>query len=302
MLLESEQADFLARHRFFTQVSFDGVPSAQRLRGEQTFPVLDALLDRLRAQYPEFYDRDLQVSLTLTPETISSLADSIDYFVRTKHLRNIAISPVTTPATDWRPERIDELDRAIESIFDISLQHFERTGEVPVQMFRRSGRPPATHAERVPMCRIGGDELDEIAVDVDGQAHGCLMFAGSYQVLPTVFLRSRVEAMRLGDVRDLNFDRRVTGFPEAARSTALFHDKQLKYSSYRRCADCEHLAECIVCPMSIGRHEGEDDPHRVPDFNCAFSLVSLKYRARFPRALTFAEMLAGPPRGLFLGR
>jgi hypothetical protein len=54
------------------------------------------------------------------------------------------------------------------------------------------------------------------------------------------------------------------------------------------------LAECTVCPMSMGRSDGENDPRRVPDFNCAFNLVSLKYRARFPRLRSLADRLAGP--------
>ena len=46
------------------------------------------------------------------------------------------------------------------------------------------------------MCGVGRGETP--SVDVDGQMHGCVMFADSYQVFPAAFLRNRFEAMRMG--------------------------------------------------------------------------------------------------------
>jgi hypothetical protein len=100
--------------------------------------------------------------------------------------------------------------------------------------------------------------------------------------------------MRLGDVRDINFKYRLKAFPAAVEAAEIFHRKEEKYSSYGKCGDCRYLAECYVCPMSIGRGAGENDPRRIPDFACAFNLVSLKYRARFPRMRSLADRLAGP--------
>jgi hypothetical protein len=37
-----------------------------------------------------------------------------------------------------------------------------------------------------------------------------------------------------------------------------------------------------VCPISIGHQPGNTDPDRIPDFQCAYNLVSLEYRERFP--------------------
>ena len=120
------------------------------------------------------------------------------------------------------------------------------------------------------------------------------MFVQSYQTFPTVFLKSRVEAMRLGDIRDSGFADRVQAFPKVARDQEIFHHRELKYSSYGRCSECEYLAECSVCPMSIGRVDSQADPRKVPDFYCAYNLVSLKYKASFPRHRSLAERLAGP--------
>ena len=86
------------------------------------------------------------------------------------------------------------------------------------------------------MCGVGRGETP--AVDVDGQVHGCLMFVDSYQRFPTTFLRTRLEAMRMGDLRDPQLPERLAAYPAAAQAAGIFHDKQDKYSSYGRCGEC----------------------------------------------------------------
>ena len=89
--------------------------------------------------------------------------------------------------------------------------------------------------------------------------------------------------MRMGDVRDEAFPRRLALYPAAVRAAGIFHDKQDKHSSYGRCGECRFLRTCSVCPTSIGHIPGNTDPDRVPDNLCAYNLVSLAYKDRFPR-------------------
>ena len=84
LLLGERETQFLVDHGFLVKVSFDGVAAAQRLRGEHTFAKLDALLDQLRDEHPGFYDDHLKINVTLLPETLQWLADSIEYFVNEK--------------------------------------------------------------------------------------------------------------------------------------------------------------------------------------------------------------------------
>ena len=86
----------------------------------------------------------------------------------------------------------------------------------------------------------------------------------------------------MGDLLDPRLPRRMAAYPAAARAAGIFHDKQDKYSSYGRCGECRYLSTCGVCPVSIGHQPGNDDPDRIPDFQCAYNLVALKYRERFP--------------------
>lgn len=277
-LLREEQAAFLVEHDFEVQLSFDGVPAAQDLRGPGTFAVVDRLLDRLREEHPVFFSEKLTVALTLLPSTIPLLADSIEYFLR-KNVRQIAVSPALTHHP-WRHEMMAELDGQFARIFRTSLRRYRRTGEVPLQIFRRERGDATRRPQNVAMCGVAQGETP--AVDVDGQVHGCLMFVDSYQKFPTKFLRTRLETMRMGDLRDPQLPQRLAAYPAAAEAAGIFHDKQDKYSSYGRCGECRYLGKCGVCPVSIGHQPGNTDPNRIPDFQCAYNLVSLKHRARFP--------------------
>jgi hypothetical protein len=99
-------------------------------------------------------------------------------------------------------------------------------------------------------------------------------------------MRDRLDPMRLGSIHDPALAARFASFPEAVRRAGMFHRKEDKFSSYRRCAECDFFAACSVCPACIGHLPGNTDPDRMNDFCCAFNLASLKYRERFPREQT----------------
>jgi sulfatase maturation enzyme AslB (radical SAM superfamily) len=290
LLLGETETEFFVKNGFHLQLSFDGVPGAQRLRGEHTFDKLDALLDRLHETNPYFYTRQLKIASTVLPETVQWLGDSVEYFLH-KGVGNLSLAPQITGSADWKPHRITELENAFDRVFRVSLEHYRRTGQVPLECFRKTEDSDGQTPSQLSMCGVG--RAEQIAVDVDGQVHGCATFVESYQTFPTTFLRSRVEAMRLGDLRDPNFRHRLAAFPEAVRRAEIFDHKEQKYSSYGRCSECKYLTECSICPMSIGR-DGGNDPRRIPDFPCAFNLVALKFREQFPRMRSLSERLAGP--------
>lgn len=289
-LLRDEHAEFFAAHDFEVQLSFDGVEAAQALRGPGTFQTLDLALDRLRTIQPGFFVDRLSVSLTLVVPTIRYLAESIDYFLR-KDMREIAISPAVTDQPGWRLEMIHELDEQFARIATLSLAHYDRTGLVPLVLFRRSHGDSPHAPDSLSLCGVGRGETP--AVDVDGQVHGCLMFADSYQVFPTTFLRSRLEALRMGHLADPSLERRMAEFPAKARAARIFHRREMKYSAYGRCADCRFMTTCGVCPVSIGHQPGNTDPDRIPDFLCAYNLVALKHREAFPQQPDLVDLLCG---------
>lgn len=277
-LLGPEALDFLVDHEIDTQLSFDGIPASQEVRGRGTFVVLDRLLDRMRRDHPGFLRRGLTVSVTITPQTVPNLSASFRYFLN-KGVKRVAISPVYTHAPGWDDGSYRSLEAEFAALLEESLEHYERSGEVPFLGFRSGDADDPHRPKGRTMCGVMRGETP--VVDVDGSVHGCATFAGSYQTYPSAFLADRVAAMAMGDLRDPAFAERYRAFPEAARGTGLFHNKQRKHSRYGRCGSCRFLADCSVCPTSIGHIPGNRDPDRVPDFLCAYNLIALAAREQF---------------------
>ena len=280
LLRAPDELSFIDRTRIKVHLSFDGTPASQALRGKGTYDLLDRLLDTMRRDVPDTHRSRLAVSITVLGKTIPELADAVSYFIR-KGVREILFSPKLTQDPTFRPEMIDDLRAQFRRIFRESVEHFTATGRVPIVIFRkdpharRQARP-----ETLEMCGVMHGE--KLAVDVDGQSHGCIMFASSYQRFTTPFLKSRLESIALGDILAGEPSQRLPMYEDAVRKTQIFHDKQDKYSSFGHCGTCRFFSKCGICPVSIGYQPGNDDPRRIPDLPCAFSLVSLSAQARFP--------------------
>jgi sulfatase maturation enzyme AslB (radical SAM superfamily) len=278
LLLSDEVVELLAQYHFYTQLSFDGVPDMQRLRGASTFSALDRRLQEIGERYPKFLRECLHIGMTLVPSTVSHFADSIEYFLG-RGVCEIGVNPSMSVMMDWELGRIEELEEQFARILELSVAHYTATEEIPLKVFRGGPTRSLARPESVSMC--GVMRGDEPAVDVDGQVHGCATFARSFQRFPSSFLRERIEDMSIGDLHAPEFRHRYRQFAKATERAGIFHRKEEKHSGYGRCGDCRYLAACSICPMSIGNLPGNQDPQRVPDFSCAYNLVALKHRDLF---------------------
>ena len=279
LVIDEGIASFLDEHRFEVHLSFDGIPEAQDHRTQGSFPVIDRLINRLKHRHPRMYERRFRICMTLIPATIPYLARSFHY-LRKKEVGSVSISPSVLPHPEWSLEQIKELDEQFAQVYTESLSHLERTGDVPMRFLRKRKGDSGPRPAGGPMCGLPSGT--QVAVDADGQVYGCASLAESYQEFPRHFHMSRLAPLRMGDLRDPLFPARLAAFPEMTHRAAIFHHREEKYSSYGKCSDCTYSNTCAVCPVSIGLDPRNTDPHRVPDFFCAFNQVALKYRSRFP--------------------
>jgi sulfatase maturation enzyme AslB (radical SAM superfamily) len=273
LLLTDEAVDLLDRHGFVVSLSFDGAAAAQAVRGRGTFERLDALLRRLRRVRPSFLER-LTVAMTVSPPTVPVVAESVDYFLATG-VGRIDILP-SVPGTGWTTGSIILLDAQIATLRRRLRSHYELTGTVPVTFFRKEGRKAPPPGWICGVARCGG-----VTVDVDGCGYGCVVASRSYQPRTPPALLRAVEALALGPVDAPDFERRLAAMPDRARACGGYTHPEERYSSYRRCRDCEFLGRCYACPLAGASDPGWDDVRRVPDFVCAWNQVTLAHRDRF---------------------
>lgn len=276
-LLTRELLDFLVEHAFRLRLSFDGVSAAQDLRAPGTFAVLDRLLDLLRQSHPEYFPKNVCVGMTLCASAIPQLAQSVRYFLG-KGVAEIELGPRLTHEPGWSDAKKDELQAQVDEILKISLDHWRRTGLVPVEFL--SGTP--LRDSKAP----AGDFLcasvygDALVVDPVGRAWACPLLVPSLCTIPPL-ATDAARALWLGKVSDPSLPRRLRRLPSRARALRIFTNKREKHSLYGRCADCRFVPDCFVCPTSICHIPGNDDPDRVPDFLCAYNQVTLAARERF---------------------
>ncbi len=281
VLLTEEIVDFLARHRFHLQLSFDGVARAQDFRGRGTFAVLDRLLATpARQPRPDFYRTHVAVGVTTTPTTLRDLAASTRYLLA-RRVRNIAINPSITADPTWDPGRIEDLEAQFARHVRGLRPAFRNDRRDSATGFQQAGRQRASADALRGRCAAWPAPERSPWMSTD-RAYGCSTFAGSVRGVAAPILTERKDTLRMGRVDDPGFGERYARFPEIIRRTEFFHHKEQKYSTYGRCADCECLPECSLCPGSILQIPGNADPHRVSDFCCAYQQVSARYRARFP--------------------
>jgi sulfatase maturation enzyme AslB (radical SAM superfamily) len=280
LLVTDEIAEFFDRNEFEVQLSFDGVREAQNYRQMGSFAALDRLLDRLRQNAPNLFRRKLRVSAIQIPAMIPHFADSVDYLLQ-KNVRDIRVFPNLTPSPRWSVDDIEALENQFGRIYDCSMRHLGRTGEVPLSLFRKSRGDGSRSDDNWKCSAARGSAL---VVDADGQGYGCVLFAESYQEFPSPFLKSQLRPLRMGNLCSDGFRERRAAYPAAIARTEIFGDRRDRYSYWGRCADCPYLEDCRVCPVSIGYDPANTDPRRVPDVFCAFNRAALKYRALFPCA------------------
>ena len=276
--LDEDAIAFLAGHRVFVQISVDGAEAAQRLRGAGTFRQIDALVSHLRRRHRTWFRNRVNAAVTLVPGTIPHLAASVDYLID-RGFTDITLSPATGDIQGWHDGLLPLLDAQFRLVYRSSLGLYRRTGLVPLSLFRKG--KPSPHPPWSARC--GVESGRSAVVDVDGQVYGCPPLVGSALDRPAGLLRAASDAMRIGDVTDPGLGGRLPAYRDALTVTGLFGPREGGYSSYGACRDCAYLGYCGVCPLSIALAPGASDPERVPDFICAFTSVSMKYRHRFPR-------------------
>jgi uncharacterized protein len=301
---------FLDRHGFEMRLSFHGDPGTRDPRGRETFRRLDRLLDWLRADHHTLWRERLGVAVTVGIRDLPTLADTVQYLVE-KGVRNIGIA-AAFGEMGWRVEDITEIERQFGRITRLVRRYRARTGTVPLSLYRKEGPDPRPSAAGDLRC--SGAEGYAITVDPNGHAYGCVMLAGARAVaghphaavgapasragaaLPPALVldqNSPLWSLRLGDVRDAGFARRLGHYPSAVRCSGVFERRRAQRSSYARCGTCRFIGECSVCPVACAFSPNASDERRVSDFVCGFNRVSFTHRQRFPAEPTALERMNG---------
>jgi sulfatase maturation enzyme AslB (radical SAM superfamily) len=277
-VLPRDVARFLAEHDVAVRVSFDG--SGQELRAPGTRRRVEDGLRRLARAAPGWFRRRVRVTLTLTPENLPLLAESVEAILALD-VPEISVVPAAGPR--WPPgsDIESELDRQLARIVTLVPGSFSCGQEHPVTLLRE----PA--ARELPpdgdfWCSAGSP--DGFAVAPDGTAWGCPWWAKPLQRLPGP-AEPVAETLFLGDVREAGFEDRLAALPTRAAEVRVLTHRQSKRSPLAECGSCPLLSLCPACPAGTVREPGNTNPDLVPAAVCALTRASARARAALPRSL-----------------
>lgn len=274
----------LAERGVVLRLSFDGVREAQRARGEWTFSRLDRLLGEMRVAQPAYFGSRVEVVMTLAASSVPHLAASVRYFIA-KGVTRIRMSPRITPDPQWRYEMRDELRAQVDDVVDASVDRWREDRQCPVSFLEG---PPSQWPGRSPrhlVCGVASGR--SICVDWDGSCWPCAALARAITSL-TLPRGGIWRAFTLRQVDDAQLPRRLAELARAAPRIPAFAGKQRMRSAYGWCRDCQHSAECLICPAAIRHGQAEGARPRIPDLPCAFNQVALEARRKFHDRLVLA--------------
>lgn len=274
-LVDDDLLAFLADHDVRLDLSFDGVPAAQDLRGAGTSPALERLLERARRKHPDYFARRVAVRIVVHPVTLPHLAASVRHLMD-RSVPHVGVSPAICSGSGWSPECDANLRDQVSEIVADSLRQLTATGTVPVAFLVGGAAAPKARVTP-PRCAAVSGKC--VCVDASGRAWGCPLFAGSLRRLPPLAANA-AEIVSFGSIHDRAAASRLAALPGRAHDHPLFSGRSLRCGS-RRCADCELSADCLICPAAICEQPPSADLHEVPEFHCAFSRVTLDARRRF---------------------
>ena len=276
-LLDRDLARFLFHHRVHTVISFDGYPVAQDQRAPGTAEVVGNVLAWIADDFPGFLRNHVEARITLTSANLAQLANSVEDLVD-RGVRAVSISPVFTHDPGWTPGLEEDLDRQFSRLHELNAAA-ARAGESPPVICLRADDADQRGAARDHwMC--GAVNGSRAVVDVDGIAYGCSAYVRSLMAPPKGLMVEASEHMRIGSITEPRFGEILDEQNHALRTVRTFGFKKRKWSSMRRCADCDARSGCIVCPASVGYAHSNFDHDLVPNIQCSFNFVAFRWRHR----------------------
>ncbi|MDO8834225.1 MAG: hypothetical protein Q7V01_01460, partial [Vicinamibacterales bacterium] len=278
LLVDRRTLSWLCRHAIEMQVSVDGIREAQDLREPGTFDRLDGLFGLMRDGFADCFRTNVSVAMTIVPQTVLRLADSVAYLIASG-ARRIRMSPAMDVHADAGGV-LDALDAQFGNVARLSLAHARRTGHVPVTVLRKTPfaapRAPSEWGCRAPLAA-------SLTLDANGRHATCVVATETYtagrRIRPA--LRTAIEALRL-DPADGTLEDQRRAVTRRAADAGVFATNAPRHSDWGDCKDCPWVHACRVCPLMT---EGEIDSRgslKVPPLMCAFNQVAAKHREAFP--------------------
>jgi sulfatase maturation enzyme AslB (radical SAM superfamily) len=255
-LLKKEHILFFKENRFELVLSYDGL--AQAKRDPDSIAAVEASLQNLQTLYPEGYT----VNSVFTPATVSMLSASINALMKQGHQQLQYSLDLSAP---WQDNDLAALEKQLDRLANICLEHRQKTGSTPLENFNDSG------GKGIFACFAGRDRL---ALLPDRTIWGCYLF---YDLLG--------HNPEYADYKKYCFGKLPTfkrGKAETKAVAANYRDlRQDYFFTVKRelCSLCHELEYCSVCPVVAALATSQLGV--IPDWTCRVKRINARSKAVF---------------------
>lgn len=256
-LLNDDILEFLARHEFKIELSFDGL--AQDIsRGKGSSELLLSAIHRILSE-PRL---SLETNSVFTSETVGLVSESVELLVKLG-VPKLDINFGHKPP--WTPAALRRLEEEVDRVGEFFLSRYEDVRDVPWSDFLE--RPDRA----IRYCPAGADRM---AVSALGAVWGCAVFAHHSEGKDGM---SPSREYCFGDIET---------FAENPRE--VYAERIVNYSTLRMdlfstpngsCLMCDEVESCWICPIAAGWTSGEIG--MISSVNCQRARILRHGKRRF---------------------
>ncbi len=260
-LLNEEILQFLSRHKFLVELSFDGF--AQDIQREKhSFDNIVSKIHKLLNRH----SIKLEINSVFTNETIGSLSESMEFITKLE-VPNVNFSlSIIKP---WEKKSLLKLKSEMSKLRKIVISYYKEKGSIPIKNFTDY------LGKGIYYCAAGNDRF---AVSADGGIWGCDLFADYFKGKEK---SSEYSKFYFGELDAFIKDHEKIYpriFPNYSRlSMDNFSTPNMK------CFLCQKLEDCSICPVNAAFSSGHLG--KVPSYVCEIQNIKIDEIRKFKQEL-----------------
>jgi sulfatase maturation enzyme AslB (radical SAM superfamily) len=255
-LLREETIQFLHKHKFSVELSFDGL-AQDILRKKGSSKKIVSVIQEL-LNFPNIH---LEINSVYTPTTVDLFSDSMR-FIMALGVPNIHFSlSIIDP---WDEISLGKLEKELIKLGKIVLTRYKKNGDISITNFRDFGKKGIFY------CAAGSNRL---AITPSGNIWGCYLFADYFKGKENL---PEYQKFSFGHLHNF-IQNHKKGYSRISSNY-----KWLSMDNFStpkmKCFLCRELEKCAVCPINAslsGSSLGS-----IPSYVCEIQRIKMREKER----------------------
>lgn len=256
-LLTEEIIQFLDKHNFTVELSFDGLAQDLQKKKGTSKEIVSRIKKILHHSHI-----NLEVNSVFTPQTACLISESIHFLLDLK-ISQIRLSLSTIEP--WDSNSLLLLEKEMAGVRNILVSHYKTYRHIPVVNFRQ------THKKGIFYCAAGKDRL---ALSPEGGVWGCFLAPDYFRGKEN---SPAYQKFFFGTLEEFIEDYKII-YPKISSNYAQLSMDNFSTSNME-CFLCSEFQYCAVCPINAALSGGP--LKEIPLHVCKIQKIRIIQKQRF---------------------